>query len=77
MFRATICRGTAVLSLVLMASLVEIADAESDFRVTLLGTGTPNPTADRFGPSTLVEVGNQKLVFDAGRGVPIRLWRLR
>jgi ribonuclease Z len=48
----------------------------SDFKVTLLGTGTPQPRADRFGPSTLVEAGDQKLLFDAGRGVPIRLGQL-
>lgn len=47
--------------------------AESDFKATLLGTGWPNPKADRFGPSTLVEAGDQKLLFDVGRGVPIRL----
>jgi len=50
--------------------------AESDFKVTLLGTGSPTPKADRFGPSTLVEAGAQKLLFDAGRGVPIRLRQL-
>lgn len=49
------------------------ARAEIDFKVTLLGTGAPIPLATRFGPSTLVEVGGQKLLFDAGRGVPIRL----
>ncbi len=49
------------------------AKAESDFKVTLLGTGAPIPLANRFGPSTLVEVGGQKLLFDAGRGAPIRL----
>jgi ribonuclease Z len=48
-----------------------------DFRVTLLGTGTPIPDPDRFGPSTLVEAGNQKLLFDAGRGVPIRLRQIK
>src|SRR5215469_11900801 len=48
-----------------------------DFQVTLLGTSTPNPLADRFGPSTLVEAGNEKLVFDCGRGCTIRLWQLR
>ncbi len=48
----------------------------SDFRVTLLGTGTPIPVPDRFGPSTLVEAGNQKLLFDAGRGASIRLHQL-
>lgn len=48
----------------------------SDFRVTLLGTGTPIPVPDRFGPSTLVEAGGQKLLIDAGRGASIRLHQL-
>jgi ribonuclease Z len=48
----------------------------SDFRVTLLGTGTPIPRPDRFGPSTLVEAGDQKLLVDAGRGATIRLGQL-
>ncbi len=48
-----------------------------DFRVTLLGTGAPPPDPKRFGPSTLVEVDDQKLLFDVGRGVPIRLWQVR
>jgi ribonuclease Z len=43
------------------------------FKVTLLGTGTPRPQADRFGPSTLIEAGGQKLLIDAGRGATIRL----
>jgi ribonuclease Z len=51
--------------------------AVSDFRVTLLGTSTPNPLPDRFGPSTLVEAGSEKLVFDCGRGCTIRLWQLK
>ena len=38
------------------------------FRVTLLGTGAPPPRMDRFGPSTLVEVGDRKFIFVAGRG---------
>jgi ribonuclease Z len=50
--------------------------ARSNFRVTLLGTGTPVPEADRFGPSTLVEAGAQKFLFDAGRGATIRLFQL-
>src|SRR5690349_24974013 len=51
--------------------------AISDFRVTLLGTSTPNPLPDRFGPSTLVEAGSERLVFDCGRGCTIRLWQLK
>ena len=43
--------------------------------VTLLGTGSPIPSADRFGNSTLVEVPGLRLVFDLGRGAPIRLWQ--
>lgn len=46
------------------------------FRVTLLGTGAPPPVLDRFGPSTLVEVGGEKLLFDAGRGALQRLHQL-
>lgn len=51
--------------------------AQSDFRVILIGSGTPVPAADRFGPATLVEAGDQKLLFDAGRGATIRLWQLK
>jgi ribonuclease Z len=50
--------------------------ADSDLRITLLGTGSPLPRSDRFGPSTLVEAGGQTLLFDAGRGVPIRMRQL-
>jgi ribonuclease Z len=45
--------------------------------VTLLGTSTPNPLPDRFGPSTLVEAGSEKMLFDCGRGSTIRLWQLK
>jgi ribonuclease Z len=48
----------------------------NDFRVTLLGTGVPIPSPDRFGPSTLVEAGDQKFLIDAGRGTTIRLYQL-
>ncbi len=47
------------------------------FRVTLLGTGAPPPVLDRFGPSTLVEAGAQKFIFDAGRGAMQRLHQLQ
>jgi ribonuclease Z len=47
-----------------------------DFRVTLLGTGTPLPCHERFGSSTLIEAGGRKLLIDAGRGATIRLHQL-
>jgi ribonuclease Z len=48
-----------------------------DFRVSLLGTGVPIPSPDRFGPCTLVEAGDQKFLIDAGRGATIRLYQLK
>lgn len=48
----------------------------ASFRVTLLGTGTPIPVPGRFGPSTLIEAGNQTILIDAGRGATIRMFQL-
>ena len=45
--------------------------------MTLLGTGVPIPSPDRFGPCTLVEAGDQKFLIDAGRGATIRLYQLK
>ncbi|MFT4516556.1 MAG: ribonuclease Z [Gammaproteobacteria bacterium] len=42
-------------------------------RVTILGSGTPRPDINRFSQSILVEAGDEKLLFDAGRGATIRL----
>lgn len=61
-------------SIILM--LAQPMHAQS-LKVTLLGTGRPDPVIDRFGPATLVEAGNQTLLFDCGRGASQRLWQLR
>ncbi len=45
----------------------------SDFKVTLLGTGFPRPIIERYGPSTLIQAGEQYLLFDCGRGTTQRL----
>ncbi len=47
--------------------------SDSDFKVTLLGTGSPVLSSHRFSNSTLVEVGGQRLLFDVGRGSTLRL----
>ncbi len=49
------------------------ASKDNDFKVTLLGTGTPVPSPTAFGPSTFIEVAGQKLLFDVGRGATTRL----
>ena len=41
--------------------------------VTLLGTGSPLPDAQRAGPATLVQAGGLNLLVDCGRGVSMRL----
>jgi ribonuclease Z len=50
------------------------AQSKGDITVTLLGTGNPRPTPDRFGPAILVEAGPERLLIDAGRGSTIRLF---
>ena len=42
-------------------------------KITLLGTGSPLPDPNRAGPSTLVQDEGTTLLFDAGRGVLMRL----
>src|SRR5262249_54858220 len=49
------------------------AVSAQDFKVTLLGTGTPFPVPARFGAATLVEAGGERLLFDVGRGATIRM----
>lgn len=58
---------------ILLATAPVAARAQESFRVTLLGTGSPALDPDRWGPATLVEAGGQKLLFDAGRSVAVRL----
>ena len=62
--------ATLALTLWVLANTVA---ATQEIKVTLLGTGTPIVNFNRFGMSTLVEAGSQKLLFDAGRGVVLRL----
>ena len=48
-----------------------------DFKVTLLGTGTPVPQMARFGACILIEAGDGKFLFDCGRGAAQRLLQLQ
>ena len=58
------------------AAAQEKPAVSKDIIVTLLGTGGPEPTPTRFGPATLVQAGGLSLLFDAGRGVTVRLYQL-
>jgi ribonuclease Z len=68
-------------ALLFLGSLLKAAATEpplppSSLRITLLGTGNPRPSAERFGPCILLETGERKILIDAGRGSAIRLFQL-
>jgi len=66
--------GVSSLLSTLATDSVEAAEpADNAIVVTLLGTGTPSPIPDRYGCSTLVQAAGLNLVFDTGRGAPVRL----
>ena len=63
--------------LFVLAIFLYATACNADFiKVTLLGTGSPRPSVDRYGPSVLVEAGGKYLLFDTGRGVVQRLHQL-
>jgi ribonuclease Z len=71
---------TTIISLLGLFSFGQIKTNKDSFpvnasiiKVTLLGTGTPQPIMERFGPSILVQAGSEILLFDAGRGCLQRL----
>lgn len=67
--------ATCALFLVAGAGVSELP-AQS-IKVTLLGTGAPFASLERFGPSTLIEAGDRKFLIDAGRGALQRLAQAR
>lgn len=68
--------GMAVLASATGAQPTPAAAAPDEFRVTLLGTGSPAPVMRRFGPGVLVEAGGKKLLIDGGRGTTQRLFQV-
>lgn len=66
--------GAMAASVLALAGVLHGSDAAGQsIRVTLLGTGGPLPSLERFGPSTLIEAGGQTFLIDAGRGALQRL----
>ncbi len=72
---ASVIAGLFVLAASAYSWPQSAADGD-DFRVTLLGTGSPPPLMNRFGPGVLVQAGGQTLLVDCGRGVTQRLFQL-
>jgi ribonuclease Z len=69
---------TVVNAIVVLVTFLAAAPAAQPpaMTVTLLGTGNPRPSLDRFGPSSLVEAGEGRILIDAGRGVTQRLFQI-
>ena len=61
--------------LLILSTAMSVAVADV-MVVTLLGTGTPRPEVERGSSAVLVEVGTEKLLFDAGRDVARRIYQL-
>ncbi|HBL27991.1 MAG TPA: MBL fold metallo-hydrolase [Acidobacteria bacterium] len=57
-------------------STAAAAQPSGTLQVTLLGTGNPRPSLERFGPSILVEAGARRVLIDAGRGATQRLFEI-
>jgi ribonuclease Z len=57
--------------------LLQLNTSAQTIKVTLLGTGVPQPSMERFGAATLVEAGGEYFLFDCGRGATQRLWQQR
>ena len=65
---AMLCLSTATAQVSALGAV-----APDEFRVTLLGTGSPAPVMRRFGPGVLVQAGGKTLLIDCGRGTTQRL----
>ena len=57
----------------LLFAKVGAASPANEMKVTVLGSGTPFPDPDRSSAAVLVEAGEEKLLFDCGRGTVVRL----
>jgi ribonuclease Z len=64
-------------SIVALLFLLPVTGQAQSLKVTLLGTGTPRPLMDRFGPATLVQADKETFLFDCGRGATQRLYQLK
>lgn len=71
---------TTILFLLVLVSFGQVKSTKDSLqpktpaiKITLLGTGTPQPIMERFGSSILVQAGSETLLFDAGRGCLQRL----
>jgi ribonuclease Z len=73
-------RSSAAILAIFLATAILLGNsqavaADDEIKLTFLGTGAPRPSFDRYGPSILVEVGDYKMLVDAGPGMRERLFQ--
>ncbi len=69
-------RAFVLLLTALACGAITSAQQAGTLQVTLLGTGNPRPSMERFGQAILVEAGTQRILIDAGRGAAQRLFEI-
>jgi len=69
-------RAFVLLLTALACGAITSAQQAGTMQVTLLGTGNPRPSMERFGQAILVEAGTQRVLIDAGRGAAQRLFEI-
>jgi ribonuclease Z len=57
-------------------SACAVSVSSQELRVTFLGTGAPRPSFERYGPSILVEAGDQRILVDPSWGLRERLMQI-
>ena len=69
-------RTFALLLIAVLCGAPALARQSGTLQITLLGTGNPRPSMERFGQAILVEAGKQRILIDAGRGAAQRLFEI-
>jgi ribonuclease Z len=62
---------------ILLFCVIVQAQSPGDMTITLVGTGGPELSPERAGPSTLIETNGLRLLFDVGRGTLDGLYQSR
>ena len=63
-------------TLVWLMVLAAVTVSGQELRVTFLGTGAPRPSFERYGPSILVEAGDERLLVDPSWGLRERIMQV-
>lgn len=65
--------GVLSAALLMTPATVRVIPTWTESRIILLGTGTPAPNPDAFGPATAITVGDRLFLIDAGAGITRRM----